>query len=76
MDTAAERAIELAGGLTKLADLVGVKPSSVFKWRVRRVPAERVLAVERATGGKVTRHELRPDLYPPADAHPAPASAP
>lgn len=22
------------------------------------------LAIERATGGKVTRHELRPDLYP------------
>jgi DNA-binding transcriptional regulator YdaS (Cro superfamily) len=22
------------------------------------------LAIERATGGKVARHELRPDLYP------------
>ena len=30
-----------------------------------RVPAERVLAVEKATG--VPRHQLRPDLYPPED---------
>jgi DNA-binding transcriptional regulator YdaS (Cro superfamily) len=27
-----------------------------------RVPAERVLSIEAATG--VPRHELRPDLYP------------
>jgi DNA-binding transcriptional regulator YdaS (Cro superfamily) len=26
-----------------------------------------VLKVEAATGGRVTRHELRPDLYPPPD---------
>lgn len=30
----------------------------------RRVPAERVLDVERVTG--ISRHELRPDLYGPA----------
>jgi len=28
------------------------------------VPAEQVLAIESATGGQVTCHELRPDLYP------------
>jgi len=26
--------------------------------------AKMALAIERAVGGKVTRHELRPDLYP------------
>jgi DNA-binding transcriptional regulator YdaS (Cro superfamily) len=37
----------------------------VQRWcRVGTVPAERVLQVERLVGGKVTRHELRPDLYP------------
>jgi len=30
----------------------------------RPLPAKRVIAIERATGGKVTRYELRPDLYP------------
>jgi len=32
-------------------------------WKRRGVPAVRVLAVEEATGGAVTRHELRPDIY-------------
>jgi len=29
------------------------------------------LRIERATGGEVTRQELRPDVYPPEDAQPA-----
>jgi DNA-binding transcriptional regulator YdaS (Cro superfamily) len=38
----------------------------VWNWinRDRKVPAEFVLAIERATGGRVTRHQLRPDIYP------------
>ena len=42
---------------------LGVSQAAVSQW-LRKVPAERVLAIERATDGKVTRHELRPDLYP------------
>lgn len=60
------RAIDVVGGITKLALAIGVKPPTVSQWRTgkRRVPAERVLAIERATRGKITRHELRPDIYP------------
>lgn len=29
-----------------------------------RVGAERVLALEALTGGEVSRHDIRPDLYP------------
>ena len=29
----------------------------------RRVPAERCIQIETVTGGAVTRHELRPDLF-------------
>lgn len=49
-----------------LARALGITPGMVWQWktRLRRIPAERVLQIERATGGKVTRHELRPDLYP------------
>lgn len=36
--------------------------STITRWERGRVPAERVLDVERVTG--VPRHELRPDLYP------------
>lgn len=37
-----------------------ITPQAVSQWK--QVPAERVLDVERATG--VSRHRLRPDLYP------------
>lgn len=45
----------------------GVNKSTVQRWEDGRVPAERVLDVERSTG--VPCHELRPDLYP-APANP------
>jgi len=60
-------AIHAAGGNNALARAIGVTPSAVSQWD--RVPAERVLQVERATGGKVDRRRLRPDLY--ADEAPA-----
>lgn len=59
---AIERAVEVAGGQQALADKCGVKYQAVQKWLRDRVPAERVLAIEDATG--VSRHELRPDIYP------------
>lgn len=37
---------------------------AVSQWLRKRVPAELVLQIERATDGQVTRQELRPDLYP------------
>lgn len=73
MSTAAlERAIAEVGGQSALARMVGRKQGHVWHWlnKSRQVPAELVIPIERATGGKVTRHELRPDLYPveePAD---------
>lgn len=47
------------GGSTKLATLLGITASAVSQWD--RVPAERVLDVEAATG--VSRYQLRPDIY-------------
>jgi len=61
-DGALERAITEAGGTAALARTINVTPQAISQWD--RVPAERALAVEQATGGKVTRHELRPDIYP------------
>ena len=60
MDTALEAAIKAAGNAQKFAELVGVTPQAISQWR--RVPALRVLQVEKLTG--VSRHELRPDIYP------------
>ena len=52
--------IEAAGGATKLADGLGIRPPSIYSWT--QVPPTRVLEVERITG--IPRHRLRPDLYP------------
>jgi DNA-binding transcriptional regulator YdaS (Cro superfamily) len=67
---AIEKAIEAVGGVTELAKRLKVSPQVINNWRSRGVPAVRVLEIERATvieeGGepRVTRHDLRPDLYP------------
>jgi TorA maturation chaperone TorD len=52
-------AINAAGGVAQLARKIGVAQPSVSNWN--RVPAQRVIAVEAATG--VSRKQLRPDLY-------------
>lgn len=44
----------------QLAKRLGISAQAISQWR--RVPVERVLEVERLTG--VSRHELRPDIYP------------
>jgi TorA maturation chaperone TorD len=49
----------MAGGVAELARRIGIRQPSVSNWN--RVPAERVAAVEAATG--VSRVHLRPDLY-------------
>jgi DNA-binding transcriptional regulator YdaS (Cro superfamily) len=50
---------EKAGGLGKLAAALGIRHQAFYSWR--KVPAERVLSFERATG--IPRHVIRPDLY-------------
>ncbi|WP_341894709.1 molecular chaperone TorD family protein [Ferrovibrio terrae] len=70
MSDALSKAITLVGGQTQLARLLGVKQANVWHWlnKADRVPGEYVLAIESATGGQVTRHDLRPDLYPDVQA--------
>lgn len=64
-----ERAIKAVDGQSKLARICGVTQPSVWGWLHKRngvVPAEYVPAIEAATG--VSRHELRPDLWPGEEA--------
>jgi TorA maturation chaperone TorD len=58
-DDGLQDAIRAAGGVSELARRLGISQPSVSNWD--RIPAERVLSVEAATG--VTRAILRPDLF-------------
>lgn len=61
---ALDKAVSILGGVSSTASLLGVVQGAVSNWKKRkRVPASRCLAIEQATGGAVTRYELRPDVY-------------
>lgn len=61
-------AIEAVGGQRELAEALGVHPSLVSQWANGRRPVAAIHAIpiETATGGQVTRHDLRPDVFGPA----------
>ncbi len=68
-DPGLTEAFRSAGGVSELARRLGISQPSVSNWI--RVPAERVIAVEAATG--VSRNKLRPDLYDESRGPSAPA---
>lgn len=60
---AATKAAQAVGSQSALARAIGCSPQFVQQMCAKgRIPAERVLAIESASG--ISRHELRPDLYP------------
>ena len=63
-----KKAVAISGGQAALARLLGLKQQHISWWinKSKRVPAEHVIAIERAVGGAVTRHDLRPDVFGPA----------
>lgn len=71
MNTALQQAIRYVGSQTALARCLGIRPQAVQQWTTTgRVPAERCLALEQATRGKVSRYAPRPDVFGPAPAAP------
>jgi DNA-binding transcriptional regulator YdaS (Cro superfamily) len=47
------------GSASELARQLGITPAAVLQWD--KVPASRVLEVERISG--VSRHDVRPDVF-------------
>ncbi len=63
--TPLDRAIKAAKSQQALADILGVHQTLISYWLTKRagiVKPEWVLPIERRFG--ISRHELRPDLYP------------
>ena len=57
-----DKAIDIAQGVSKLADQIGVGQSVVSNWRKRGTLIEPLLCtrIEKATRGAVRRQDLRP----------------
>jgi DNA-binding transcriptional regulator YdaS (Cro superfamily) len=53
-------ALKAAGGVSKLADLLGLGRAAVSRWD--RVPVPHILAIEARLG--VSRYDQRPDIHP------------
>ena len=62
MDDAIKKVVDVVGSKAAIARHLGITKGAVSQWTI--IPAEHVLEVEKLTGGRVTRYELRPDRYP------------
>jgi len=63
---ALKKAVEIAGGQSALGRAIDRDQKAIWSWinTTQKVPAEDVLKIEKAISGKVSRHDLRPDVYP------------
>lgn len=61
-----KKAIKMLGGQSATARVLGVKQQAVWSWinRDQKIPIKYVLIVETLLNKKVSRYELRPDIYP------------
>jgi DNA-binding transcriptional regulator YdaS (Cro superfamily) len=67
---ALRKAVACAGSQSALARQIGTTQATVWKWLNKGMPItpELVLKIEEVT--RVSRHDLRPDLYPRQQAEP------
>lgn len=63
---ALKKAVELCGSQSELARRLGgtIKQQHVNYWIANGLPAEQAIPVEAAVDSAVSRHLLRPDIYP------------
>lgn len=65
-----ERAVRLAGSQNRLAERMGCSQSKI-SWLLReaeKISADDAALVDAATGGKVSKEILRPDIFAPGAA--------
>jgi DNA-binding transcriptional regulator YdaS (Cro superfamily) len=59
------RAVEIAGSIGKLANLIELDQSNISKWLYtdRKIPAHHVKLIIKVTNGKIKAWQLRPDVF-------------
>lgn len=58
-----KKAVDITGSQAALARACGVSSVAVFRWlNGRRVKADYVMSIVKATGGEVKAYQIRPDL--------------
>jgi DNA-binding transcriptional regulator YdaS (Cro superfamily) len=57
-----ERVVACFESQSELARKLGITAQSLGQWK-RQIPANRVLEIERLTESRVTRYEMRPDVF-------------
>ena len=67
-----DQVVAFFGSQAQLAQAMQISPQLVHKWkktgRIPVYPRNWVLAIEAATQGRVTRQQIRPDVYPDGGA--------
>lgn len=65
-----ELAIKAVGTQQNLATALGLSQGAVAQWVTGRrpIPPRQCIPIEEATGGVVSRHDLRPDVFGPLEA--------
>lgn len=63
---------DMVGSKTAVSRHCNVALPALTYWEEKRIPAERAVQLEELGGGKITRHDLRPDLFGPKPRRVAP----
>lgn len=58
-----EKIVYICGSQNALANKLGITRGAVTSWKKTGIPAERCIQIEKMTGGKITRQEMRPDMF-------------
>ena len=67
-NTALEQAVQIAGGQSRLASLIGKSQGHVHYWLRHAkagVPPDVAIEIDRALDGAVSKQALRPDIFGP-----------
>ena len=54
--------IDMAGGPKALAAALGIHRQAFYGWK--RIPVDHVLKIEKLVERRLTRYQMRPDIYP------------